>query len=484
MSKRDLWTRTMASILGLFAPGAAMSYIRSRSQYRRYAGASVTGHNRHRPTRRSADAIIARDNAMLVARARDLVRNNAVVAGAIRKIVDNVIHTGIQPQAQARTADGSPDAVNDTIEQVWRTWSKANKFLDIQRLCLRHWWIDGEVLVHLWIDKARLDQGMCPLRLTVLEQDMLDATVDGQLPSGNIAKRGIEFDKKNDPVAYHILTTHPGDAGITSIGTDTKRIPARDILHIFVPERASQTRGVSMMAPVIQEMTDLSEYQVNERIAARLASAFGIFVKSNMDLAGVALGGLPGDDPTAEPELSDYIEPGRIQMLPYGTEVQTAKSDRPGTTYEPYVKTSLKEASVGFGLRYGNFSHDYADSSYSSERSASLDERRGWIGQQRVIIDQLCEPVMRRWLEVAVGSGLLPASVVSAPVTWQTPGWPWIDPTKDAKASQVELALGVTTRRKIAAARGDDWDEIVEQLAREQLILREHGLEDNNAETE
>jgi len=235
------------------------------------------------------------------------------------------------------------------------------------------------------------------------------------------------------------------------------------------------------MAPVIQEMADLSEYQVNERIAARLASAFGIFVKSTTDLSGNALGGIAGDaDESAEPEMSDYIEPGRIQYLPQGTEIQTAKSDRPGTTYEPYVKTSLKEASVGFGLRYGNFSHDYADSSYSSERAGALDERRGWIGQQRVIIDKLCMPVMRRFLEVAAASGLLPTVVISAPIIWQTPGWPWTDPTKDSKAAQMELDLHVTTHRKIAAARGDDWDDVVEQLAREKQILKEHGLLEEN----
>jgi lambda family phage portal protein len=438
----------------------------------------MAGHNRHRPSRRSADSIIARDNALLVARARDLVRNNAVVAGAIRKIVDNVIHTGIRPQAQVRGADGSPDPVNETIERAWRDWDRANKFRMVQQLALRHFWVDGEVLVHLWIDQDRLDRGLCPLRLTVLEQDMLDVNVDGTLSNGNTAKRGIEFNGKNDPVAYHILTSHPGDTGtLTTLGTDTKRIDARDILHIFVPERASQTRGVSQMAAVIQEMTDLSEYQVNERIAARLASAFGIFVKSNMDLPGDALGGIDGAaDESAEAEISDYIEPGRIQFLPQGTEIQTAKSDRPGTTYEPYVKTSLKEASVGFGLRYGNFSHDYADSSYSSERSAALDERRGWIGQQRVIIEQLCEPVMRRWLEVAIASGLLPASVQSAPVIWQAPGWPWIDPVKDAQGAHLQLAMGVTTRRSLAASRGDDWDEIVEQLAREEDILRSKGI--------
>ncbi len=458
-----------------------MSYMRKREMLRRYTGASVHGHNSAwRPSRKSADELLRIDSDMLVARARDLVRNNTHVSGALRKIVANVIHTGIVPQGAKRKRTGELDAkTNTVVESAWKRWAKVNKFWVTEQLVLRHWWTDGEVLIHLWIDDDRVDDNICPLRCRVIEADQLDTNVHGTLANGNIARRGIEFNAKGDPVAYHVLTYHPGDTTfhLKSLG-ESRRIEARDILHIFLPERASQTRGVSMMAAVIEELRDLGEYWSSERIAARLAAAFGIFVKTS-DMSGMAanpLGGMAGGTMSGEaPELSDYIEPGRIQVLPVGTEIQVAKNERPGSTFEPYTKTSLKGASVGFGLRYGNFSHDYTDSSYSSERSASLDERRGWVGQQQFLIQELCDPVFARWLELAVGSGVLNAPT-DLPVTWQTPGWPWVDPTKDSKAAELELSMGTTTRRKIAAARGEDWDEIIEQLARENEILKEKGI--------
>jgi capsid protein len=48
-----------------------------------------------------------------------------------------------------------------------------------------------------------------------------------------------------------------------------------------------------------------------------------------------------------------------------------------------------------------------------------------------------------------------------------------VDPTKDAKAASTELDMGVTTRRKICATKGDDYDEIKEQLLREERELKE-----------
>jgi capsid protein len=40
--------------------------------------------------------------------------------------------------------------------------------------------------------------------------------------------------------------------------------------------------------------------------------------------------------------------------------------------------------------------------------------------------------------------GTLPDRI---PVQWQNPGWPWIDPAKDAKGAEIELKMKITNRR-------------------------------------
>lgn len=473
MKRHDLWTRIMARAIGAIAPKTALRFAASRAALSAYIGAGGSDHNAFwRPTRKSADAILHTDAASLVARARSLDRNFVNVSGALRKIGDNVVHTGIKPQFTHATT-GAP--LSD-LETQFAAWAKLNKFYVVsQKLALRHWWVDGEVLGNMWLDPRRLRAGANPLRVEMLEQDLLDANKNGVLRGGGAIRRGVELDEFGDPCAYWILTSHPGD-NLPGIGIESLRVEASRIVHLWLPLRASQTRGVSFLAPIVEEIRDLSEYKASERIAARLASAFGIFIKTNTPEFGAGqFPPRPGAAGSAEgagsAAVSEYIETGRIQTLPPGSEIQVAEASRPSSPYSDYVRSSNKDASVGFGLRYGNYSHDYTDSSFSSERSASLDERRGWIGQQLFLQDGWCDPICRRWLEIEYLTGRMKTSPEDVSVTWQAPGWPWVDPVKDSTAAEKKLAMRVTTRRAICAEMGGDFDEVLEQLAREEAAI-------------
>ena len=471
MTRHDLWTRIMARAIGAIAPRAALRYAASRAALSAYIGAGGNDHNAHwRPTRKSADAILRTDAAALVARARSLDRNNVNVSGALRKICENVVHTGIKPQfVDARTG-----AALDDLEAEFAVWAKLNKFyVWSQKLALRHWWVDGECLGNMWIDPRRLRNSVNPLRVEMLEQDLLDATKDGALADGGVNRRGIQFDKYGDVTGYHFLTSHPGDY-LPGVSMDSTFVSADRVVHLWLPLRASQSRGVSLLAPIVEEIRDLSEYKASERVAARLASAFGIFIKTTMPELGA--GGFPQRPGASGAEsgsttLPDYLETGRIQTLPAGTEVQVAEASRPSSPYADYVRSSNKDASVGFGLRYGNYSHDYTESSFSSERSASLDERRGWVGQQVFLQDGWCDPIARRWLEIEFATGRTNVRPEDVAINWQAPGWPWVDPTKDATAAEKRLAMRVTTRRAICSEMGLDFDEIQNQLDREEARI-------------
>lgn len=471
MMRHDLWTRIMARAIGTIAPKTALRYAASRAALSAYIGAGGKDHNAHwRPTRKSADAILRTDAAALVARARSLDRNNVNVSGALRKICDNVVHTGIKPQFVSR----SGQALND-LEAAFAAWAKRNKFyVWSQKLALRHWWVDGEIFANLWLDPRRLREGINPLRVEMLEQDLVDAAKDGALDNGGVIRRGVQFDKYGDVVGYHFLTSHPGDY-LPSVPLKSRFLEAARVVHLWMPLRASQSRGVSFLAPIVEEIRDLSEYKASERVAARLASAFGIFIKTTMPELGAAQypqrPGAPGAGSAGTASLPEYLDTGRIQTLPAGTEVQVAEASRPSSPYSDYVKSSNKDASVGFGLRYGNYSHDYTESSFSSERSAALDERRGWIGQQLFLQDGWCEPITRRWLELEYATGRTSIRPEDVAINWQAPGWPWVDPAKDAAANEKKLAMRVTTRRAICTEMGVDFDEVLEQLAREEKAI-------------
>lgn len=473
-------TSAVTKAIALVSPGRALDYARKQALLSDYNAAAVRGANQAwRPGNRSADEIIRREGRDIRARARDLERNSPNVYGAIDRIVGNVVFNGIWPQAELKLAGGEPDKErNDRIEEHWENWAESVGFIEIQELALRHQWLDGEILAHWYLDPQLLAEGICPLGVELLEIDHLDESVHGEQPGGTYAKRGIEYDRRGRPVAYHLFTEHPGDMS-RFLSSRSVRVPAQDVDHIFQRRRASQSRGVAWLASIVQTMRNIDEYKTSEQLAARLAAAFGIFVTTNNPEILASGGGLGGIDLSQYPKISeipDFVDPARITALPVGTDVKVAEFNRPGGSYEPFTKGTLKDASVGAGMSYEAFSNDYTDASFSSARQASLEERRGYLRQQNFLNSRLNERAWRRFCRVLAVAGLEPLETYRVPVTWQAPGWPWVDPLKDAKAAELDLALGITTRRKLCADRGLHFDEVVEQQARERKMLEEAGL--------
>ena len=477
-----LLPRTIARALSLVAPAAASRYVTNHYRLRNYMAASKKGPNAAWiPTTQTADAILRTDRATIVARARDLVRNSAHIAGAINKLVHNILYTGIHPQAQFTTPDGQTNsALADTLEAHWESWADAVDWYSIQSLILRHELIDGECLILWSVNNDLRKQGICPLWPEPLECDHLDDTHDTQTistkntPSGNRVRGGIEYDSYNRPIAYYLRREHPGAAA--SLSMDSQRIPAERITHIFERTRATQSRGVSRLAPVIMEMRDFAEYQSSERIAARLAAAFGIFVESQYP-EHLMMNPLadPAQAEAVNSAIPKYLESGRIDVLPPGMKISVAENKRPGSNYADFSRTSLRGASAGTGLSYETFSNDYSEATYSSARAATLEERRSYRTIQAHLNRSLNTPTWKRWCTLLNASGIM-GLASPPPVIWQNPGWPWVDPIKDAKAAELELALGITTRRKLAAERGEDWDEVVQELAAEQTKMESLGL--------
>ncbi len=463
------WTNICASIIGSVAPKTAIRYVRARQALATYSAATKSGPNQSwLPSNKSADEIIKTDHHLIRARSRALVRDQSHVSGAIRKITNNVVYKGFTPQAKYRGSDGKPRAnVNRRAENVFKRWEKAVNFREKETLILRHLWEDGEIFVHYFYDDDMLEQGIIPLNMELLECDHLDTSKTG--PSGNnVIKQGIEYNVKGNVVAYWLFPEHPGDATWLS-WSGSKRYPVEVMKHIFARERASQNRGVPWLTPLIMEMRDFSEYQQAERIAARLAAAFGIFVTTPYpEQYGNGLSPVGGDgEQTTTNDLPDYLEPGRIQPLPPGMDIKQAANERPGSTYEPFTKTTLRGASTGVGMSYEAYSNDYTDASYASARSASLEERRSYQVQQTLLIRQFHQ---ESWDRVWDMNRL--AKVEFLPdrlsVIWQTPGWPWVDPDKDSKAAERDIKNGLNSRHKVCMERGTDYEEVIEDLQQEE----------------
>jgi lambda family phage portal protein len=497
-------TSLVGGVLGVFAPRAAARYMAGRENLlnvkrRGYDAAQLRGPNaKWHPMNRTGDAEIRWEGLWIRARARDLLRNDARIKGAINiTMTNNVVGTGIWPMPTvAKAKDGEPHAdCNKALAQAWNSWATIaddtgyGSIYAMQKLAFQHVVMDGEFLIRTIWDR---NNPVLPMRVKLLEVDHLVECLDGMLENGNMIRRGIEFTPQGRVEAYHLLSHHPGDYGWTTMAAPVGqivRVPATECKLVFNRERISQTRGVSWLSPVTMRAFDLNEYDSYEMIGAKLAAAFGVFIKTpyaegmNASLGSPIPGMYPrGGDPDGQspqnghPPL-DYIEPGRIQRLGAGEEIQIAEHDRPGSNYEAFVRNNKRDTAAGIGMSYETFSKDYAGATFSSARQAILEERRGYTILQDFLNEQLHDWIYSQFVRACFISGAVampgygsdPARFESK--TWNCPGWSWIDPQKDANASQIKIALGISSRTREARAQGVDFEECVAEQLREQELM-------------
>ena len=57
------------------------------------------------------------------------------------------------------------------------------------------------------------------------------------------------------------------------------------------------------------------------------------------------------------------------------------------------------------------------------------------------------------------------------------PGRGWVDPVKEAQACQIRMEIGLSTLEAECASQGLDWEEVLEQRAREKNKIKKMGLD-------
>jgi lambda family phage portal protein len=422
---------------------------------------------------------------LLRARARQLVNDNDYAKGFVLELANNVIGpTGIKLRAQIRTAvDQLHKGTNKAIEDAWRDWGLPenasadghDSFVDLERLIIQTIAVDGECFIRRrkYFDNAH------GYALQMIDADQVDDWyVRLPAPGQNEIRSGVELDGDNRPVAYHIWTRHESDAGERI----RQRVPAEEIIHLFVRYRANQTRGVTWFAPVLTRFKMHDGLTEAELVAARAAAAkMGFIVQKNPNLAVSSTD--PDDDP--DDERLTEADPGRIDYLAPGEELQTFDPQHPNAVFKDFTKVILRGISRGLGVSYTSLTGDLEGVSYSSIRWGMLAERDQWKSIQFWFLTQFHRRVYADWVSLALLTGalVLDSRLASdySTVAWRPRGWPWVDPLKDIQAQVLAMQHGMGSRTRALDEEGEDLEETFEQLQTEQELADEYGIEINPA---
>lgn len=459
MKRRSLFARLTAAAV---AGRRAFSYeaAESSSRLRRTAAPNL----RHEDAELPPEA-----RRRLVAESRDLLRNYALAGWMIRRHLDYVATF----EFQSKTGDR---ALDRRIESLWTAWATdpdavdaAAKFSlsDFIRTAEACRVVDGDVGI------LRLGDG----RLQAIESDRI-RTPPGGIRNDNpdgprpIWTHGVKTDDAGRPIAYAICRrARPDDLAPGAQSWTLERIVSAERLTLFgYYPRFDCTRGISPLAPALADLRDLAEAKAYSLAKMKVSQLFGLALyRNNSDPLGPAT---VADD--AGDALAVDFGRGPYQLdLDAGDKAEILESHSPAGEFQTWFSTvtasALKALDIPFSFHSENFTN------FSGARQA-------WIQydlaarQKRRAVEMVLHNLTAWKLADWTAAGLLPALPPGRPWRWIATGVPWIDPLREVQADIQALQGQLTSRTRILAAQGEDWEEIVDELAREKATLEAAGL--------
>ena len=447
-------------------------------------------------------------NYTLRQRSRMLMMSAPVAASAIKTNRTNTVGLGLKLNPRP-----DRDILNLTSEQAkeWERKVKAefmiwaghkrncdstsmNDFYEIQQLCFYSWLASGDVLI---LRKEKRTPN-CPylLKLHVIEADRCSTPTEGyqsllltegiNKANGNKIYDGVEVDKDGSVAAYHFRNTYPYQ--VTAEQTKWVRVEAYgersglpNVLHIMNAERPEQYRGVSYLAPVLEELLQLRRYTESELMAALVESFLTAFIKTRSDASEIPFKEIGDGQPDSEAEDGDArydpneyeLGPGIINVMNPDEEVQLVDPKRPASGFGDFFKAICGQIGAALEIPSDLLIKKF-DASYSASRAALLEAWKAFKMYRQWFVSDFCNPVYEMWLSEAIARGRVDApGFFEDPLIreawikceWIGPSQGQLDPVKEVNAEILAIQNGLTTHEAAAARiNGSDWDTNMNQL--------------------
>lgn len=388
-----------------------------------------------------------RDGAQTRRVGRWLYMNTPAARRTVRFLAQRVIGPeGIMPQF-----------TDESLDEAFREWAmtcrRGNRktWASAQAMMLSEFITAGEGF-------HRRDVRNGNLELVGFEPEQLAGYATVEMRPGNVFANGIEYDEMGIPVRYHVQRREPQTGHVLQVDV----FGSIRVVHLFMEDRPGQVRGISQFATGAMTLFDMNDAISSERYALRTQSALAMHLKPGIDEPG-GLQGLTEDDSPATIAEDDPVSKIAMEwgeVFEYDGDVNLLASNRPGGQFLPFVSKLVADWAVSVGIPTWVVEGDFSKANYSSMRAAEVSCRPTFEEIQNLIIDVQARPDVQSWLQWAVLTGRvqLPAGktiqTVMRDVEWQKPGFPYVDPLKEAQADELLIGMGLKTFDQACAERG------------------------------
>jgi lambda family phage portal protein len=484
---------------------ASLEWMNSR-EVNAYRGASRTDRNfrNYDVTSGNPDSQSLGELPILRARANDLYRNNSIARGAVLTATTSVIGSGVQLQSTmtnevlSERLGWDEDQISETENILERKWHEyissyecdANRrmtFHQLETVSFKTFLNSGECFATL---PYVLRKGSrFPLKINLIDPN--DVSNPFNMFSNKNLRDGIELDNDGTPIAYHIQTNH----NLYELNQEWKRIPAfgektgrKNVLHIFNPDFIGQSRGVPWIAPVIQDIKTLGDFNKNKAIKAAVENLFVGFIKTNRanGIEDVFKDEVPRDFSSERDRERDLtLEPGLIQTLDEGEDIgfhnPTANQ---GSEFMAFNDAMCQYIAIGLGLPKDMVTKVY-NASFTASKASRMEAFRYFLTIRNLFVSQFHNPIYQEFVDMLVEMEEIDIpgyfedeeirhAVLCAEWVGESPGQ--IDPVRETTASILKINNALSTRHAEAIKDGMDFDTNIRKLKRENKQMLDSGL--------
>lgn len=418
-----------------------------------------------------------------IEKSRDLDRNDSVIGQITTRAVDNIVQDGFTLDPQ--TGD---KFIDDDLWERWQEWASnpdncdiANEatFHDYERQSMRSQIRDGDCTI------VGLESG----HIQMLEAHTIQSLSRRGMDDNIIL--GVEKDAAGKRVKFHVVE-EDGNFGRLKQGEPLSvfdQYGVRQLFHVYDARRMSMTRGVTAYAPCFEVAGMFEDINFAKLVQQQVVSCFAVFRKRNAvpngtppSKGGERYGDARTETTTSGTRLIENIGPGMEITGEIGEELQGFSPNTPNAEFFDHVKLMLTLIGVNLGLPLCLVLMDGSETNFSGWRGAVDEARKGFKQQQRNLVNRLHTPLYRwkvhQWM--LEDSALRNVSKLSGinifGHKWNTPRWGYIDPVGDAQGDQLRLQITQTSRRRLHAEHGDEWEQIVDEQVEDSAYAIEKAL--------
>ena len=404
--------------------------------------------------------------------ARDMDRNDCIVG----QMIDRAVTNTIGPAGPTLDFDTGSTELDEALKARMDDWQSDPEqcdsqgempFIDQSELAFRHTLVDGD---HFGLPR----------------EDGTLQTIEAHLcRTPTKTKRnvvhGILLDDDRRRQEYWFLPEPTDPWQPVQRVRDVTRYPARDedgnrlVFPLYNPKRVTQTRGVTSLAPCFDISGMFEDINFAKTVQQQVVSCVTILRERGADGLTTAPPGQYGTQTSEElanglTRIIEELAPGLEVTGRPGEKLRGFSPNVPNAEFFEHVKLLLTLIGINLGVPLVMLLMDASETNFSGWRGAVDQARMGFRRNQRWLRARWFDPVTRWKVKQFLADDerlrrlAERANVDPFAFRWNFPGWPYVEPLKDAQADAFSVERQLISPRRMHARRGEDHDQVTREM--------------------